>query len=650
MAKDKQAPPAQVGTDAWTADVNRFIAEIQSLDAARAKATEIAATLRTRSDEYQSLLAEYSAKIAALEAAGYTAYANTARSQRDQSLSALSETAIRETDFWNKLSAGAGSYSKKELKSIVDEIDNVLKYLKGNKDVKLPFDITPDMLDNLKTGSKLMQEMNVHAVTFKATSDKKSNPFEKFGDTVKKGFSKGTLSGFGSLFSATGDLVKAFSGPAKAIIGTVKGVIGIVKMGIEAEKRHQAALKALREASHNEYLQYELLTMQQQLKYEEGTNIFGTNEIGRATNALKVYRQSITDYKKEIQGKKPVLPGGIFGEILAKTPKYQQQLADYNSGVKALKDLQIVTGHKKTGLFGWGKGKDTYSSVLSVYPDLIDSENRLNLERAKSILSTQKMSDENKKLLQNLIELTEQGDAALAELRTSLQETYGELGDGILSALVGAFKSGTDAAEAFGKSVGNVLEKLGSQIVYTLFFQKEFDKLQKDLEDIYSKEGLTEEQIANQAFDRVDQFFGEVTHLMPQARDWMEKWQSKAAGSGFEIWAPDEKKDQAQQAAGLRGEISEKITEQTASKLEGLFRLSVDLQSRIASLGADQLSTAQSSLLQVADIARSNIAIEANTRRTADNTDGLRERLDTVAGELRSIKDNTAGKQVWAQS
>lgn len=102
-------------------------------------------------------------------------------------------------------------------------------------------------------------------------------------------------------------------------------------------------------------------------------------------------------------------------------------------------------------------------------------------------------------------------------------------------------------------------------------------------------------------------------------------------------------------AEGMRGEISEKITEQTASRLEGLFRLGVDLQTRLASLGSEQLVAAQSSLVEVADIARTNIAIEENTRRTADNTDGLRERLDTVAAELRAIKNNTENKQVWAQ-
>lgn len=647
MADDKKDLVIEPGTEAWTEQVNQFITQIRSLDEARAKATEIAVQMQTYSDQYQALLADYTAKIATLEAAGYTAYANEAKMQRDNALSDLSEKAVRETDFWNKLSAGAGAYTKKELKVIVGEIDNVIKYINGNKNVKLPFELDPEMLASLKTGSKMFKDLTASSKEFSG-SLKGKKLFGDFGKTVKEGFGKGIFPGLKSLFSASGELVKKFSGPAKAIIGVVKGVMSVVKMGIEAEKRHQAALKALREAWRSENVQYELLRMDANLKYEEGNNIFGTNEIGRATNALKVYRQAIAGYKKEMQGDKPYLPSGWFGELWSQSSHYKQQLADYNAGILALKNIQIVTGHEKTGFLGWGKGKDTYSGILSVYPDLIDGENNLNVERAKSILATQKMSDVNKKLLQDLVDLSEKGDAALAELRTALQATYGELGDGILNALVGAFKTGTNAAEAFGKSVGNVLEKLGSQIVYTLFFQKEFDKLQKDLEEIYSQEGVSEEEIANQSFDLVDRFYENVSKRMPDAERWMQRWKDKASDSGFDLWSPEEK-DEDKQASGLRGEISEKITENTASKLEGLFRLSVDLQTRMANVGSEQLTVAQSSLVQVADVARSNIAIEENTRRTADNTDGLRERLDTVATELRAIKNNTASKEVWAK-
>lgn len=126
-----------------------------------------------------------------------------------------------------------------------------------------------------------------------------------------------------------------------------------------------------------------------------------------------------------------------------------------------------------------------------------------------------------------------------------------------------------------------------------------------------------------------------------------EKYRANLAA--YEHLFPTEKEAE-KPAAGIRGEISEKITEETASRLEGLFRLGVDLQSKLLDLGGEQLETSRSSLHEVAEIARTNIAIEQNTRRTADNTDGLRDRLDIVAAELKAIKNNTENRQVWAQN
>lgn len=486
MADDKKELLESIGEDAWKEEVDRFIAAMQALDEERTKAAQVASEMQLYSDRYQALLAEYDTKIALWESQGYKAYADHARAARDSALNQLSETAIRESDFWDRISAGAGAYSRKQLGGMVDEIDRVLAYIKGQKEIRLPVGISPEQLDSLKAGSKVIQELKQKAAEFQK-SFKQKNPFQAFGKTVKEGFSKGPKSGFSALFSAGGELLKQFSGPAKAIIGAVKGVMGVVKLGLEAEKRHMAALEAVRKATHDQVMQYELLTMREGLKFEEGRNIFGVDEIGRATNALKIYRQAIADYKKELQGEEPYASPTVFGESTRRTPEFKQQMADYEAGILKLKNVQIVTGHKKIGLFGWGKGKDLYSGILNVYPDLIDQENRLNVERAEAILNTRQMSDENKQLLRNLIELSKQSDAALEELRSALQETYGELGNGILEALVGAFKTGTDAAEAFGEHVGNVLEKLGTQVVYTFFSRKSSTNCKKILKRFMRK-------------------------------------------------------------------------------------------------------------------------------------------------------------------
>ncbi|MCH5305332.1 MAG: phage tail tape measure protein [Rikenella sp.] len=91
-------------------------------------------------------------------------------------------------------------------------------------------------------------------------------------------------------------------------------------------------------------------------------------------------------------------------------------------------------------------------------------------------------------------------------------------------------------------------------------------------------------------------------------------------------------------ANGLRGEISEKITEETATKLEGLFRVTYDKVAEIRGIAADQLQTLQDGFSDVAEMLRYQAAIEENTRRTAENTDPLAAKLDAVIDELQGIK------------
>lgn len=94
---------------------------------------------------------------------------------------------------------------------------------------------------------------------------------------------------------------------------------------------------------------------------------------------------------------------------------------------------------------------------------------------------------------------------------------------------------------------------------------------------------------------------------------------------------------------GLRGEISEKITEDTASKLEGLFRVTYDKVAAIHSNSSDQLNTLRAGFSDVAEMLRTQVAIEENTRRSADNSDRITEQLNDLKDELKAIKTNTKG-------
>jgi tape measure domain-containing protein len=381
-----------------------------------------------------------------------------------------------------------------------------------------------------------------------------------------------------------------------AIIGVAVQIItAIFNMASKAEKEHQ---KSLAEVAANKLAmqrEYNLLLLEQNLLFEEANTIFGENQIEKAANAVKVYADAMELFKKELKGKMPEMNlfEKTFNDFLG---TFQKRLDDFNNGIGALNEIEVKTGHHKTGLFGWGKGKDEYTAISAVYEDLLTSEGKLNIERANAIIETQTMSDENKALLQSLIDLQEAADETEKELRDYLQDTFGDLGSSAMDAIANAIKTdGVDAWEEFGKAGASVLENLGKQLAYELFFSAKFKQLQKDLETIYGS-GKNSEAISNDAMNLLGSFYDNIGNDMDDAQKFTEEWQKKAKERGFDLFS--EELDSAS-ADPLTGAIKG-VSEETASVVAGRLNAVVINQS-------DSLSVLRQSLIYHAEIA-------ANTR------------------------------------
>lgn len=321
-----------------------------------------------------------------------------------------------------------------------------------------------------------------------------------------------------------------------SIVGTAISLITtLFGLSSKAEKEHQEALKEVAENKLEMQLQYNLLLMEQNLLMKEATSIFGEDQIAKAARSVEVYRQAIEDYKETLKGDAPTLKLNPFN-LRGSLNDYKKQKEAYDKGVGALNNVTVKTGSYTTGALFWKKQHDIYTSVLQVYPDLIDGENKLNKERAQAILDTQTMSDENRNLLQNLIDLQEQAEEAQQALRDYLEGTFGSLGDSIMDSITEAIENdGVDAWEKFGEKGSSVLEDLGKQIAYSLFFSDKFKRLQADLEKIYGS-GKTEEEIAKEARDLVASFYQGIGTDMNNAQQWMEHWKEEANKQGFHLW------------------------------------------------------------------------------------------------------------------
>lgn len=520
--------------------------------------------------------------------------------------------AFKDNDFLKRLFGDYSSMSFKALQDLIAQARQLREYLSGNGSAESITFISPEDLANIeKSPADLDKLRKALDKLLKAGSGSSSNKWEGIFKTFEKGLAKlkgakdfndisdaiGSISGAASsaagelsdMFEAIGDTQTADAiGGVQQVLGAVSnigqgfakgGIIGgigaaigeatnFIGQAFAAEARHQEALKEIERAKLDFQRQYNLALLEQNLLLEKATSVFGERQVEKAINAIDVFRQAYAQLKQEMAGS--AAKGAAYAAMAGSTIDrvfYNGRLAKaaeaYRQGLGGLWDVQIVTGHKKTGLFGWGKGKDLYSSILEVYPELVDANGELDTAMLQTILDTRKMSDETRTYLENLIELKDAMDEAEEALEDYLQQTFGSLGDGILDSITTALAEGGSALENFAGEAAAVLENLGEQIAYSLFFADKFDDLESQLKDVYGGEGSPED-IANEAMEVIGDFYDGIGSDMSAAQAWLEAWREKAEEMGFDLW-----QGTGTSQSGRAGAMTT-VTQEAFSRVEGL--------------------------------------------------------------------------------
>lgn len=454
-------------------------------------------------------------------------------------------------------SEGITFISPEQLKMIIDspaELDKLKKALNGllKGDKTNSWD---DILDGFTKGfaklksakgfkevSEGMQDIGQAAYEASSmlanVSGSLASMFEEMGNTE----AADAMSGMQDAMNAISNIGQGFA--KGGIVGGIAAAVGeaanFIGKAFAANARHKAALKEIMNEALAQQREYNLLLMQQNLEYEKASTIFGTDVYGKAANAVTVMKDAVVSLNAELKGTNQQQEkfsykniGGVRG-IIANLGYTKQK--DLYSG---LADIQIKTGHKKTGLFGWGKGKDTYSSILDVYPELIKANGEFDASLAETIINTREMSDESKNALQNMIDLANQAKEAYEAINDYFTDIFGELGSTINDALVDAFTNGTDAAQTFTDSVSNMLETLAKQMIYSITLAPVMENAQKGMMDVMKNTDLSNEEKFKQWAGILDNLVDEVIDKQGDANKLLELLQKAAADKGFDIFTPE---------------------------------------------------------------------------------------------------------------
>ena len=572
-------------------------------------------------DKQLAIIKEYYNKIAEATTDGRKKYLQKELEglllelQKEEKKAALTQ----DNNFLKMLFGDVSQMAFSDLSNLIAQARQLRDYLSGNGDKNGITFISPEQLKAIEESPEELDKLK-KALDKLLDSGKKSHLEEIF-DTFRKGFADlqsakgfkdisgaiGTISGaagdaagmISEMFDAMGNTAVADAlgevqqvmnavsnigqGFAKGgIVGGIAAAIGeaanFIGQAFSANQRHKEALKQVMNEAIAQQREYNLLLMQQNLLYEEATTIFGTDSYAKAANSVNVMKDAISELNEALKGtseqqeKQNTKP--ILGRMLNGVTGYYSELKSLYAG---LADVDIKTGHKKTGLFGWGKGKDIYSSILDVYPDLIDANGDFNKELAETIINTREMSDEDKAALQNMIDLAEQAEEAYESLNDYMTDIFGELGGSMSDALVDAFKNGTDAASAFADSVSDMLETLAEQMVYSVTLAPIMEEAQSAMLDVMRDTSLTDKQKYEQWTNILNGLVSDATEQQQIANNLYEAYQNAAKEQGFDIFKPDNTGIEQSPSSGALTTMSQ----DSISAFEGIGR---NMQTHLANV------------------------------------------------------------------
>uniref|UniRef100_UPI00359C57E7 hypothetical protein n=1 Tax=Bacteroides caccae TaxID=47678 RepID=UPI00359C57E7 len=606
------------------------------------------------------------------------------------------EFAGQENTFLKMLYGDISQMGFSDLSNLISQARHLNDYLSGKGDKEGITFISKEQLEAIEKSPADLEKLR-KALDKLLGTGKKENKWEEIFETFKKGFASlksakdfkeisgaiGTISNAASsaagevanLFEAMGktSAADAISGVESAmnaisnigqgfakgeIVGGIAAAVGeaanFIGKAFAANSRHKKALEAIMNETIDQQREYNLLLLEQNLLYEKASTIFGVDAYSKAKNAVINMKDSVKSLNKE-------LTDGEYGSWITNIErKFLKRANQYIGSALALKDqyaglanVEIKTGHKKTGLFGWGKGKDVYSSVLDVYPQLIKANGEFDKSLAETIINTRTMSDESKAALQYMIDLAQQAEDAYSELNDYMTDIFGDLGNSMTDALVNAFVSGTDAARAFTESVSSMLETLSKQMIYSVTLAPVMEQAQSKMLDVMKNTDLSDEQRFNQWTTILDNLVDDALAQQSKAEKLMEEYQKIAANKGFDILSNTSSSSQEASKKGFATASQDSIDE-----LNGRFTALQIAGEEIKNQSIEQtrlLDSINSILLNIEPLQDSfsipdlslnrealNSSFAADIAMRAESNAQLQAAIVNLTGEVQTIKNNVS--------
>ena len=391
-------------------------------------------------------------------------------------------------------------------------------------------------------------------------------------------------------------------------------------------------------------LNEELRMLKENARIDSGAHdtIFGddawrntVDNIHAANDALKEYNQTLEDIANRKYYSSFDSENGLWGDRDMDRGYIKEMKKDFDDAADSIANMQVQIRHST-----WFR-KAKYTSLKDAVPELFNEDDTINMTALDEFIDSDiyaKLSEQDKAYLQEMINNWHLYQDAVTAVNEYLTDIFGELGSSMMDALVDAFENGTDAAQAFTDSVSDMLEKLATNMIYSLTLGDLFEEAQQKAEEIMGNENISDEEMFKEMTDLMGWITDSAIEAQSDANKYLEAWKDIAAERGFDIFSPDE--DVKQSQSGLSSSI-QGGTEDTAN-LSGSYlnaiRQDVSVQRNLMeNIGSNLLPTI--SITAQAQLQQLN-AIAANTLANANAAQRIDEALSSV------ITTGSGGKAV----
>lgn len=280
---------------------------------------------------------------------------------------------------------------------------------------------------------------------------------------------------------------------------------------------------------------------------EEENNWFAGNGLASLVDAkrtqeeaLKAYDAVLNDKQRKYQNKQG---GGWLYKLFTAPTK-----ALFNGGqVSAVDNLRIETRSARKGFLGIG-ARDQKTADLREWVreqglgELFDSQGLINTDVARNVIDNygSKLQGQTQETLERLIELREQYDEYIQQLREYVSSMYEPLVDNFVDGIWDWFDTGKSALDSFKEYASDTFRDIVSDMLRTIVLDKVVDGMDDKIADVYEEYSagqISQSQLMSKVSDIMKGMIGRYESNIPVLENMLNNISAELKDAGIDLKA-----------------------------------------------------------------------------------------------------------------